>query len=393
MVACAWPPAAGAQRSGDVVRIGVLTDMHGALSDLTGAGSVTAVRMAVEDFGGKVLGRPIEIVEADHRNLADVASTIARDWIEHQGVDMITDLANSAVALAVSALARDEKRIAIVNGAGTTRLTNAECSPTTVQYAWDTWAMAHGPVRTLVRQGGTTWYFITADYAFGRQIEKEVRDVVTAAGGKVLGSTRLPLNTEHFERALQEAQRSGAEIIALANGGADTIRAIRAAQKLGIATRGRQRLAALALFLPDVHSLGLRASQGLVLTTGFYWDRNDASRQWARRFFALTGRMPTVMQAGDYSSTIHYLRAVQAEGTTSAAAVMARMQATPVDDFFARDGRIRPDGRMVHDMFLVQVKKPGESKYPWDYFRILATIPAAEAFQPLAQSTCPLVRR
>ncbi|MEP6657292.1 MAG: ABC transporter substrate-binding protein [Betaproteobacteria bacterium] len=379
--------------SGDVVRIGVLTDMNGTLSDLSGAGSVMAVRMAVEDFGGKVLGKPIEVLQADHQNKADVGSSIAREWIDRQGVDMISDLTNSAVALAVVSLVRDKSRVAIVNGAGTTRITNQDCTPNSVQYAWDTFAMAYGTAKAIVRQGGDTWYFITADYAFGHQSEKDVSEVVIASGGKVLGSSKHPQGTNDFSSFILQAQRSGAKIIGLANGGADTINSIKAAQEFGLSTSGKQNLAGLAVFITDIHSLGLKASQGLILTAAFYWDRIDETRKWSRRFFDGVKKMPTAIQAANYSSTMHYLKAVQEAGTDESAAVMAKMKSMPVNDFFATNGQIRQDGRMVHDMYLMQVKTPEESKYPWDYYKVLATIPGDQAFQPLSQSTCPLVRK
>jgi branched-chain amino acid transport system substrate-binding protein len=381
------------QVSGDTVKIGVLTDMGGVLSDLSGAGSVTAVRMAVEDFGGKVLGKPIEVVQADHQSKPDLASSLAREWIDQQGVDMITDLTNSAVALAVASLVRDKSRIAIVNGAGTTRITNQDCSLNTVHYTWDTYAMAYGTAKAIVKQGGDTWYFLTADYAFGHQSEKDVSAVVVAAGGKVLGSSKHPQGTSDFSGFILKAQQSGAKIIGLANGGADTINSIKAAEEFGLSTSGKQNLAGLAVFITDIHSLGLKSSQGLILTTGFYWDRDEETRKFSRRFFERQKKMPTAIQAGNYSSTLHYLKAVQEAGTDEASAVMTKMKSLPVNDFFATNGRIRQDGRMVHDMYLVQVKKPDESKYAWDYFKILATIPGDEAFQPLSQSTCPLVKK
>ena len=389
----AMPILAAAQLSGDVVRIGVLTDMSGNLADLSGAGSVMAVRMAVEDFGGKVLGKPVEVVQADHQNKADTGSAIAREWIDQQGVDMITDLTNSAVALAVSAVGRDKSRVVIVNGAGTTRLTNQECTPTTVQYTWDTYAMAKGTANAIVRQGGDTWFFLTADYAFGQQSEKDVTEVVLAAGGKVLGSAKHPQNTSDFSSFILQAQQSGAKIIGLANGGADTINSIKAAQEFGLSTSGKQNLAGLAVFITDIHSLGLKSAQGLILTEAFYWDRNEETRKWSQRFFERMKKMPTAIQAGNYSSTLHYLKAVQAAKTDEAAAVMTQMRATPVNDFFARNGTVRQDGRMVHDMYLVQVKQPQESKYAWDYYKVLATIPGDVAFIPLAQSACPLVKK
>jgi branched-chain amino acid transport system substrate-binding protein len=310
------------QVSGDTVKIGVLTDMSGVLSDLSGAGSVTAVRMAVEDFGGKVLGKPIEVVQADHQSKPDLASSLAREWIDQQGVDMITDLTNSAIALAVASLVRDKSRIAIVNGAGTTRITNQDCSLNTVHYTWDTYAMAYGTAKAIVKQGGDTWYFLTADYAFGHQSEKDVSAVVVAAGGKVLGSSKHPQGTSDFSSFVLKAQQSGAKIIGLANGGADTINSIKAAEEFGLSTSGKQNLAGLAVFITDIHTLGLKSSQGLILTTGFYWDRDEETRKFSRRFFERQKKMPTAIQAGNYSSTLHYLKAVQAAGTDEAGAVL-----------------------------------------------------------------------
>jgi branched-chain amino acid transport system substrate-binding protein len=386
----AQAPAQAAGISDDAVRIGVLTDMSSALADLSGQGSVTAVRMAVEDFGGKVLGKPIEVLAADHHSKPDVASGTARKWFDVDKVDMITDLTNSSVALAVVDVAKAKDRIAIVNGAGTTRLTNQSCSPTSIHYAWDTYAMAHGTARAIVKNGGDTWYFLTADYAFGHQIEKDVTKVVTDAGGKVLGSARHPFNANDLSSFVLSAKASGAKIIGLANGGGDTINSIKAAREFGVDPQ-RQHLAGLAVFITDVHGLGLEQAQGLLLTTAFYWDRNDETRKWSRRFYERMKKMPTAIQAANYSSTMHYLKAVQAAGTDDAAAVMKKMKETKIDDFFAHGGVIRADGRMVHDMYLAQVKSPAQSHYAWDYYKILATIPGAEAFQPLSESACPAV--
>lgn len=377
--------------SDGVVKIGVVTDMGGALSDLSGRGSVTAVRMAVEEFGGKVLGHPVEVLEMDHQNKPDVASSKVREWFDVQKVDMITDLTNSAVALAAVDIARDKNRIAIVNGAGATKLTNEACTPNSIHYAWDTYAMANGTAKAVLKNGGTTWYFLTADYAFGQQSEKDVSDVVRSGGGKVLGSVRHPLGASDFSSFMLSAKNSGAKIIGLANGGSDTINAIKSAQEFGIDPQ-KQHLVGLAVFITDIHSVGLKAAQGLLLTAPFYWDRDEQTRQWSRRFFERMKKMPTAIQAANYSSTLHYLRAVQAAGTDAAQPVMAKMKAMKVNDFFAHNGTIREDGRMLHDMYLVQVKTPAESRYPWDYYKVVATIPANEAFMPLAKSACPLVK-
>ena len=385
--------AAHAQAVSDgVVRIGVVTDMNGALSDLSGRGSATAVRMAVEDFGGKVLGQPIEVLEMDHQNKADIASSKVREWFDQQKVDMITDLTNSAVALAAMGVAKEKNRIAIVNGAGATRITNDACTAISVHYAWDTYAMANGTARAIIKNGGNSWYFLTADYAFGHQSEKDVTEVVNASGGKVLGSARHPLGAADFSSFMLSAKNSGARIIGLANGGNDTINAIKAAQEFGVDPR-KQSLAGLAVFITDIHGVGLKAAQGLMLTEAFYWDANDDTRRWSRRYFERMKKMPTAIQAANYSSTLHYLRAVKDAGTDATQAVMAKMKSTKINDFFARNGSIREDGRMVHDMYLVQVKAPGESAYPWDYYKVLATIPGNDAFQPLSRSTCALVKR
>ncbi len=378
--------------SDGVVRIGVVTDMTGALSDLSGRGSVVAVKMAVEDFGGKVLGKPIEVLEMDHQNKADIASSKVREWFDQDKVDMITDLTNSAVALAAMGMAKEKNRIAIVNGAGSTRITNAACNENTVHYAWDTYAMANGTAKAILKNGGTSWYFLTADYAFGHQMEKDVTELVNAGGGKVLGTARHPLGAADFSSFMLSAQNSGARIIGLANGGSDTINAIKAAKEFGVDPK-KQSLAGLAVFITDIHGLGLKAAQGLMLTEAFYWDANEETRAWSRRYFERMKKMPTAIQAANYSSTLHYLRSVKEAGTDATQAVMAKMKSRKINDFFAHNGSIREDGRMVHDMHLVQVKAPSESSYPWDYYKVLATIPGNDAFQPLSKSTCPLVKR
>ncbi len=384
--------AAGAAGiSDDAVRIGVITDMSSALADLSGRGSLTAVRMAVDDFGGTVLGKPIEVLSLDHQSKPDVAVNRAREWFDVQKVDMVTDLTNSAVALAVAELATQKNRIAIVNGAGTTRLTNENCSANIVHYAWDTYAMAYGTARAIVDKGGKSWYFLTADYAFGHQIERDVTQVVEQAGGKVVGGSRHPFNASDFSSFIVSAKNSRAQIIGLANGGGDTINAIKAAAEFGVDPK-QQNLAGLAVFITDVHGVGLKAAQGLLLTEAFYWDLNPETRAWSRRFFEQMKKMPTAIQAANYSSTMHYLRAVQAAGTDETGAVMARMKAMPVNDFFAKNGVVRADGRMVHDMFLLKVKAPGESRYPWDYYTMQATIPGDKAFQPMAQGSCKLAK-
>jgi len=378
--------------SNDVVKIGVLTDMTGLFSDMTGSGSLEAVRMAVADFGGKVLDRPIEIVYADHQNKVDIASNAARQWIDVQNVDMMISFSGSATGLAAVEIAKSKNRIAMVTGATSTRFSNENCTNNSVHYGFDTYSMSNGTARQLLKAGYDTWYFITADYAFGYSLQQDATNVIEQEKGKVLGSVKHPLNSSDLSAYLLQAQASKAKVIALANAGGDTINSIRQAKEFGIGTGANpQKLAALVLFISDVHSLGLPIAQGIQLTTPFYWDTNDQTRAWSRRFFSKQKKMPTDYQAGDYSATMHYLKAVQAAGTDEPAAVMAKMKALPVNDFYARNGRIREDGLLVHDLLLAEVKKPSESKYPWDYYTIKAVIPGSEAFQPLSKSRCPLV--
>jgi branched-chain amino acid transport system substrate-binding protein len=381
-----------AQVSGDVVKIGVLTDMTGVYADLGGQGSIVAAQMAIDDFGGKVLGKPIQLISADHQNKADLAASKAREWFDRENVDMITDLLNSAVALAVSGVAKDKNKVAMVVGAASSALTNASCNANTVHYAYDTYALANIAGKEIVKGGGDTWYFITADYAFGAALEKDTSEVVKANGGKVLGAVKHPLSTTDFSSYLLQAQASKAKIIGLANAGGDTINSIKSASEFGITESG-QSLAALLVFITDIHALGLKTTQGLMLTEGWYWDLNDDTRKFADRFLAKHKARPTMIQSGVYSSVLTYLKAVQAAGTDDAPAVMAKMRALPINDVFAKGGKIREDGRMVHDMLLVQVKKPSESKRPWDYYNVKATIPGDQAFQPLSKSTCALVKK
>lgn len=377
----------------DAIRIGVLTDMSGLYSDQNGQGAVTAVKMAVEDFGGKVLGKRIEVIAGDHQNKADVAASLAREWFDTKRVDMIANLGPSHTALAIVDVAKQKNKIAISTGAAATRLTNEGCTPNSIHYVYDTYALANGTANAVTKQGGKTWYFITADYVFGHALEKDASEIVVANGGKVVGRSRHPVNSSDFSSFMLSAQSSGAQVIALANAGGDTINSLRAVNDFQITKSGKQSVAAMVLFLTDVHSLGLQGTQGLLLTTAFYWDRTDETRKWSKRFFERMKRMPTDAQAGDYSSTLHYLKAVQAAGTDEAGAVMAKMKSTAINDLFATNGRIREDGRMVHDMYLAQVKTPAESKSPWDYFKIKAVIPAEQAFQPLSKSACPLVKK
>ena len=384
--------AASAQISGNTVKIGVLTDMSGTYSDLAGAGAVLATQMAIEDFIAEAKPEfKVEMVSADHQNKADIASNKAREWFEREAVDAATELVTTSTALAVMKVAKEMNRITLMSGPGSTPITNEQCTDLAVHYTYDTYALANGTAKAVTQQGGDTWYFLTADYAFGQALERDSSAVVTANGGKVLGSVRHPFPASDFSSFLLQAQASGAKIIGLANAGADTTNAIKQAAEFGVTPK--QALAGLLMFISDVHSLGLQSTQNMYLTEGFYWDLNDETRAWSKRFFDKHKRMPTMVQAGQYSSVMHYLRAVKAAGTDEAGKVMAQMKATPINDFFAKNGRIRDDGRMIHDMYLAQVKKPDESKYPWDYYHIRQTIPADEAFLPLAQSKCPLVKK
>jgi len=379
-----------AQISDGVVKVGVLTDMTGAYSDLAGPGSIIAAQMAAEDFGGKVLGKPIVVISSDHQNKPDIASTTARRWFDEQQVDVIADLVTSSTALAVMPVAAEKKRITLLSGPGSTPIVGEKCTAYNVHYTYNTYAMAAGTGRAVVQQGGKSWFFITADYVFGKSLEADTAKVVEAAGGKVLGDVKAPFPTTDFSSYLLQAQGSGAQIIGLANAGADTINAIKQANEFGLTKK--QSLAGLLVFLSDIHSLGLATAKGMYLTTAFYWDRDEASRAWSKRFFERHKKMPTMVQAGVYSELTHYFEAVRAAGTDDADKVMAKMREMPVNDFFAKNGRIGADGLHRHDMYLVQVKSPEESKYPWDYYRIVKTIPAAEAFQP-PDTSCPLVKK
>src|SRR5689334_7304266 len=384
-------PAAMAQ-SKPPLKLGGILDMSGLYADITGAGSETAAKMAVEDFGGEVLGRKIEVLAADHLNKADLAANIARDMIDNQGVEMIYDVAASATALAAGEIAKVRSKIIIFNGPGSIRLTNEACGPYTVHYVFDTYAQANVTGLAAVKSGLDTWFFLTADYAFGQDLEKDTTNVVLKSGGKVLGSVRHPLNTSDFSSFLLQAQASKAKVIGLANAGGDTINAIKQGAEFGIMKSG-QKLSPLLAFVTDIDSIGLDTAQGLLLAEAFYWDLNDDSRAFTKRFMERTKRVPTSAQAGVYSSVTHYLKAVKAAGTTDSAAVMKVMKETPINDFFAKNGKIREDGRMVHDMYLFEVKKPSESKGRWDDYKLLATIPGNEAFQSLEASRCPLVKK
>jgi len=374
------------------LKLGGILDMSGLYADITGPGSEMATKMAAEDFGGEVLGRKIEIVVGDHLNKADLAANIARDMLDNQGVEMIFDVAASATALAAGEIAKARNKIIIFNGPGSIRLSNEACGPYTVHYVFDTFAQANVTGLAAVKQGLDTWFFLTADYAFGQDLEKDTTNVVLKSGGKVLGSVRHPLNTSDFSSFLLQAQSSKAKVIGLANAGGDTINAIKQAAEFGLMKSG-QKLSPLLAFVTDIDSVGLDTAQGLLVAEAFYWDLNDDTRAFTKRFMARTGRVPTAAQAGVYSSVLHYLQAVKAAGTTDSAAVIKIMKATPINDMFARGGRIREDGRMVHDMYLFEVKSPAESRARWDDYKLLATIPGDEAFQSLELSRCPLVKK
>jgi branched-chain amino acid transport system substrate-binding protein len=372
------------------VKIGILNDQSGVYADYGGKWSVEAAKMAIEDFGGEVLGQKIELVTADHQNKPDLATSIARRWYDVENVDMITELTTSSVALAIHELSKEKKKIDIVVGAATSRLTGDACQPYGFHWAYDTRALAVGTGGALVKAGGDTWFFLTADYAFGYALEKDTTDIVNANGGKVLGSVRVPLNSSDFSSFLLQAQSSKAKIVGLANAGLDTTNSIKQAAEFGI-VKGGQKLAGLLMTLAEVNGLGLEAAQGLVLTEGFYWDHDDKARAFSERFFKRTGRMPSMIHAGTYSATLSYLKAVKAAGTKDSEAVVKKLKELPVDDAFAQ-GKVLANGRMVHDMYLFEVKSPAESKKPWDYYKLLATVPGDKAFFTAKESGCPLTK-
>ena len=385
---------AAAQTSADAtrpVKIGILSDMSGVYADQAGPGSVEAARMAIEDMGGKIGQHPIELVSADHQHKPDVALNILRRWYDTEGVDVVADMPNSAVALAVQQVTREKGKIALYATAATTELTGKQCSPNGIQWVYDAYSNAAGLAKALLKQGKKSWYFITVDYALGLSLEAEASKVITTSGGTIVGSVKHPLNTSDFSSYLLRASQANADVIALANAGADTINSLKQANEFGLLT-GKSTLVTPLVYISDIHSLGLTLSGGLTFVEGFYWDQNDATRAWSKRFFARRNAMPTMTHAGVYSSITHYLKAVQATGSTDSKIVLAKMKETPVNDFFAQNGIIREDGRMVHDMLLVEVKRPSEQRYPWDYYKIVATIPGSEAFRSLADSECPLVR-
>ncbi len=383
------PAAAQGSFSDNAIRIGVLNDQSGLYAEYGGQGSVEAARMAVEDMGGKIGSVPIEILTADHQNKPDIASAIARQWYDRDNVDAIMELTTSSVALAVQGLSKEKKKITITTGAATSDLTGKACSPYGYHWAFDTRALAVGTGGALTRAGGNTWFFLTADYAFGSALEADTSKVVLANGGKVLGSVRHPLSNQDFSSFLLQAQGSKAKVIGLANAGLDTSNAIKQAAEYGI-VEGGQKLAALLFTLSEVHGLGLKVAQGLTLTEGWYWDANDETRAFGQRYMKRTGRMPNMIQAGTYSAVLSYLKAVKAAGTDETDAVNAKLKELPVDDVFAHGGIVQPNGRMVHDMYLFEVKKPAESKGPWDLYKLISTIPGKEAFATPAESGCPL---
>ena len=380
-----------AQAAEGPVKIGVLTDMSSLYSDSGGKGSVIAAEMAVEDVGGSVLGQKIEVVGADHQNKPDVGANIARAWYDTDGVDVISDVPNSAVALAVQQITRDKNKIFLISAGGSSDLTGPACSPNSIQWTYDTYALAHGTGGAMVQQGGDSWFFITADYAFGHALERDTTAEVVRQGGKVLGSINAPLGTADFSSFLLQAQASKAKVIGLANAGGDTKTSVKQAHEFGITTGG-QKLAGMLVNIDDIHALGLETAQGLIFTVGFYWDMNDETRAFSKRFLAKDGLMPSSYQAGVYSSILHYLKAVKAVGSKDPQKVLAWMRANKVDDFFSHGGTIRVDGRMVHDMYLVQAKTPAESKGEWDLFKVLKTLPGDEVYRPLKDGGCPLVK-
>ena len=390
--ALAAAPGARAQISDDVVKIGVLTDLSGPASDATGQGSVTAAEMAVEDFGGTVAGKPIKVISANHQLKADVGATIARQWYDDEQVDLIVDVPVSAVGLAVEEVSRQKQKLFITESTGTDLFTGKNCSPYGIQWAFDTHALATGTAKAVTLRGGKSWYFLTADYAFGHSLEADASKVARANGAEVLGAVNFPFNSPDLTSFVLQAQASKAKIIGIAAGPPDNTNAIKIGGEFGLFQAGQQ-MAGLLILITDVHGLGLKAAQGLLLTTSFYWDMDDKTRAWSKRFFDKLHKMPTMWQAGTYSAVAHYLAAIKATGTDEPLKVAARMREMPIEDFFARHGRLREDGLMVHDLYLVEVKKPEESKQPWDYYKVLQTIPGDEAFPHLEDEDCPITKK
>ena len=379
---------AQAQISGDVIKIGFITDLSGVYSDVDGNGGAEAIRMAIADMGGAVNGKKVQLLVADHQNKPDIAASRAREWFDREGVDLLIGGTNSGASLAMAKVAAEKKKVFIAIGSGTAQLTNEQCTPYTVHYAYDTVALARGTGATMLKQGGKSWYFLTADYAFGQSLEKDTADVVKAGGGTVVGSVKHPLSASDFSSFLLQAQASKAQVLGMANAGGDLINAVKAANEFGLTKK--MKVAGLLVFINDVHTLGLNTTQGMYLTDGWYWDRTPESRAWAKRYFAKMKKQPSMLQAGDYSATINFLNTVKATGSDNADKVMAHLKATPINDMFAKNGVIRPDGRMVYDMYLMQVKSPKESKGAWDYYKVVATIPGEQAYTKKAETKCAL---
>jgi branched-chain amino acid transport system substrate-binding protein len=391
LLAGGLPVAGYGQISDGVVKIAVITDLSGGYADNVGPGSVVATQLAIEDFGGKVLGKPIEVVTTDHQNRADVAATKVRELLDREKVDVVTEFGNSAVALASMKVATEKNKIALVTGAGATRISGEDCAATTFHWVYDSYALANVSAKTIVADGGTSWFFITADYAFGQALESDGSKVVKAAGGSVLGSARYPFPGSDFSSYLLKAQGSGAKVVALANAALDTQTSMKQANEFGL-TRS-QKIVAMLMSINDIHAVGLDAAQGMYYTDGFYWDLDEQSRTFAKRFYERHKRMPTMMQAGQYSAVLSYLKAVEATKTDETSAVARHLRSMKIHDAFARNGKVRSDGKMIHDMYLVQVKAPKDSKYPWDYNRVVKTVSGDEAFAPLSASACPLVKK
>lgn len=377
---------ASAQISGDTIKIGFITDMSGLYTDIDGQGGAEAIRMAIAEMGGAINGKKIELVTADHQNKPDIAASKAREWFDRDGVDMLIAGTNSGASLAMAKVAAEKKKLFIAVGAGSARLTNEECAPTTVHYAYDTVALGKGTGSAVVKQGGKSWYFLTADYAFGASLEADTSAVVKASGGQVLGAVKHPLSASDFSSFLLQAQASKAQILGLANAGGDTINAIKAANEFGLTKS--MKMAGLLMFINDVHSLTLNLAQGMYLTDSWYWDQSEASRAWSKKYFAKMKKMPSSLQAADYSSALHYLQTVKTLGTDDSEKVIAKYKSTPINDMYVKNGTTRADGRMVHDMYLMQVKTPAESKYPWDYYKVVQTIPGDQAWTTKAESKC-----
>ena len=385
-------PCAHAQISDDTVKLGVLADMSGLYSDLSGIGSVVATQMAAEDFGGTVLGKKIEVVSADHQNKPDIGSNIARQWIDQQGVDAIVDVPVSSIAFAVQQIAKERNRVLLISSSGSSDLTGKSCSPTSVHWTYDTYALAETAGKAMIQQGGDSWFFITADYAFGHALERDTAAIVKANGGTVVGAVRHPQDTADLSSFLFQAQTSKAKVIGLANAGGDTINSIKQANEFGI-IRGGQKMIGLLTYISDVHGMGLQYAKGLILASAFYWDLTDETRAWTRRFMERSKKIPTMANAGAYGATLHYLKAIKEAGTDEAQAVVRKMKEIPVNDFFTKGGSVREDGRVIRSMYLFQVKSPEESKYPYDYYKLLNTVPGEQAFRPLAEGGCPMVAK